>query len=91
MYSILGINRLSAGGGRVSRSVFSSVVKARWVWAYQWSPVCLHSLFYAAVRVGGFGFAKDVRVSGWCQYVWLSGSSRVVGSLSLVAIRKSNI
>ena len=76
MYPILGIVRRSAGGVRVSRSVFSYVVKARWMWAYQWSPVCLW--------VGNFGFAKDVGVSGWCQYVRLSGSSRVVGSLSLV-------
>jgi hypothetical protein len=83
MYPILGVVRRSAGGGRVSRSVISSVVKARWMWAYQWSPVCLHSPICAAVRVGGFGFAKVVGVSGWCQYVGLSGSSRIVGSLSL--------
>ena len=92
MYWILGIVRRSAGGGRVSRSLISSVVKARWMWAYhQWSPVCLHSPIFADVRVGGFGFAKDVGVSGWCQYVGLSGSFRVVDSLSLVAIRTSNV
>ena len=91
MYSILGIVRRSAGGGRVSRSVISSVVKARWMWAYQWSPLCLYSPICATVRVGGFGFAKVVGVSGWCQYVGLSGSSRVVGSLSLVAILTSNM
>ncbi len=62
------------GGVRVSRSVIASVVKARWIWANQWSPVCLHSPICVAVRVKGFGFAKDVGVSGWCKYVGLSGS-----------------
>ena len=91
IYSMLGLVRRSAGVGRVSRSVMSSVVKAMWIWVYQWSPVCLHMAVCADVRVGGFGFAKDVGVSGWGQHVGLSGSSCVVGSLSLVAMWTSNM
>ena len=91
MYSMLGSVLRRIGGGRVSRSLMSSSVKAMWMWAYQWSPLCLHIAVCADVRVGGFGFEKDVGVSGWCQYVGLSVSSRGVEVLSLVAMRTSNV
>jgi hypothetical protein len=90
MYSMLGSVRRRSGGGRVKKSAVTSSVKAMWMWEYQWSPLCLQSCVCAEVRVGGFGFANEVGVSGWCQYVGLSGSFRGVDSLSLVAMRTSN-